>query len=427
MKYSEIIEYIYAIPMFQNIGSAAYNPSLDKTISLCEYLGNPQSDFKSIHIAGTNGKGSSSSLLASVFIEAGYKVGLYTSPHLIDYRERIVINNEMIPQNDVVEFMDIAFEKIDQLKPSFFEFTTALAFWAFAKNGVDIAIIETGLGGRIDSTNIINPMVSLITNISEDHKNILGDTLEQIAAEKAGIIKPFTDVVIGEKAQFSENVFRDYAKKNNSKIFFAQDKYTVRDAYYKDGFHCLNIENNGVCESYRLSLLGSYQQKNILGVLNVLDIISEREDFIISKENILNGLQRCKITGRWQILSKCPYTVCDVGHNKDGIKEIVKMLKTTTYNRLFMVIGFMADKDVDEILSLLPKQAHYIFTKAPSERAMNEQELEKKAAKYGLLGSCESDVADAYKKAISMADKSDMVFIGGSSYVVAQLLNDMNV
>ncbi len=421
MTYKQILDYIYSIPMFQNVGQAAYNPSLDKTIALCEFLGNPQNKFKTIHIAGTNGKGSSSNMLNSILRDAGYKVGLYTSPHLIDYRERVVINSEMISEDLVVEFMSVAYDKIRELQPSFFEITTILAFWAFAHERVDVAVIETGLGGRIDSTNVINPLLSLITNIGIDHKNILGDTIEQIAKEKAGIIKNNTPVVISEYNPITAEVFRNTAHEKHSDLYFAKDFYTILADDIVCGKRHITIRSQHSQEYvFDLKMLGEYQTKNLLGVIKVAELLSS--EFGLTSQNITNGVNSTEVVGRWQTLQNSPRLICDVGHNYDGVSEVVKMLEQTLHNQLYIVLGFMADKDINEIVNLLPKSAQYICTQANNERAMKCEELSYKLQSLGFQVSCEQEISKAVARALSLCSSDDLVFLGGSCFVVADYL-----
>lgn len=425
MKYKEVLKYILNIPMFQNVGQSAYNPSLEKILHLCDFLGNPQNSFKTIHVAGTNGKGSSSAMLCSILQHHGLKVGLYTSPHLIDYRERITINSEMVSETSIEKFMSIAFGEIDKIKPSFFEFTTALAFWVFREQKVDIAIIETGLGGRIDSTNIISPLVSLITNISIDHKAILGDTIEAISREKAGIIKPNTPVVISEVLSENRALFEQKAKEQNSEIFFAQQQFNVIESGYKDAKQFIEIERlcNKKIEKYTLAMLGGYQIKNLLGVLSVIDVLNKYYNYKILNSTTTKAIDNCSVTGRWQVLSQTPYTVCDVGHNYNGISEVVKMINHCQYDTLYIVLGFMQDKEVNDILPLLPKNAKYIATQASNSRSMDSNQLHLLLKDNGFDANNIPKVYEAVKFATSLASKNDMIFIGGSSFIVADYLS----
>ncbi len=416
--------------MFHRIGQTAYKNSLDNTLKLDEIFGHPHRRFKTIHVAGTNGKGSVSHMLAAIFQKAGYKTGLYTSPHLKDFRERIKINGEMISEVEVVQWIEdypVA-NNLWNMEPSFFEITVAMAFDFFAKKEVDIAIIEVGLGGRLDSTNIITPEVSVITNISFDHVNLLGDTLEKIAAEKAGIIKKNIPVVIGTTQNETKRIFQDIAKINQSSIFFADQEYSASYSMQgMDGSQIMNIEKRGKVEfgELMLDLLGTYQLKNVPVVLKAMDIMIDK-GWKISRENIYDGLRdAAKITGlmgRWQIIGHNPLIICDTGHNEDGIKMVVGQIKNTAYKTLHFVFGVVTDKNPDAVLSLLPTDATYYFTKADIPRAMNEQELELKAKEFGLSGNCYPSVPEAFNTARLNAGKNDLIFVGGSTFVVAEIL-----
>jgi dihydrofolate synthase/folylpolyglutamate synthase len=416
--------------MFHRIGQAAYKNSLENTLKLDEIFGHPHRKFKTIHVAGTNGKGSVSHMLASVFQAAGYKTGLYTSPHLKDFRERIKINGIMISEDDVVQWVEkypVANE-LWNMEPSFFELTVALAFDYFAKQRVDIAIIEVGLGGRLDSTNIISPEVSVITNISFDHVNLLGDTLEKIAAEKAGIIKKDIPVVIGKTQKETQQVFVETAKTRQTLIYFADLEYiTSYSMMGLDGRQILNIERNGevAYPEIKLDLLGYYQAQNVPVVIKVLDIMIKK-GWNISRENIYNGLANAAkstgLMGRWQIIGHNPLIVCDTGHNEDGIKMVVNQIKNTPYKTLHFVFGVVADKNQDAILQLLPKDAVWYFTRADIPRALNEKELAKKASEFGLKGNSYHSVTEAFNAAKINAGKNDLIFVGGSTFVVAEIL-----
>lgn len=425
MEYQQVLQSILDIPMFQNIGQVAYNPSLDNIIRLCEFLGNPQNSFKSIHVAGTNGKGSSSSLLCSILQEKGLKVGLYTSPHMVDYRERITINSNMIDKSLICEFMDICYSEIQEIKPSFFEFTTALAFWAFKKNNVDIAIIETGLGGLIDSTNIINPIISLITNIGIDHKMILGDNITDIAYQKAGIIKHKIPVVISEVLAETKAVFLKKAMQEQSEITFAQELFVMGCKEYKNNSLFVEVTDiqSQKQKQYELFMLGEYQSKNLLGVLAVIDVLNNTYGYNISDFMVKSGVKKCNIIGRWQTLSTNPYIVCDVGHNYDGISEVVKMITNSKFDNIYMIIGFMQDKDISKILTILPKTAKYIATQASNARSMKSDELLSLMTKKGLNTKITYSVEEAVSYAKAMTNKNDMIFIGGSTFIVADYLS----
>lgn len=429
MKYQDVLNYILNIPMFQNVGQSAYNPSLDKITDLCSFLGNPQNSFRSIHVAGTNGKGSSANMLCSILQESGFKTGLYTSPHLVDYRERITVCSQMISEKMVCDFMDVAYDEIERLKPSFFEFTTALAFWAFRETNVDIAVIETGLGGRIDSTNIIKPIVSLITNIGIDHKAILGSTIEEITVEKVGIIKPKTPVVICEVLEQNRDIFFQKAKDNNAEIYFAQDNLCVVNIDYDNNLQCIEVQNSktGRVEQYELAMLGEYQSKNLLGVLTVVDVLNNQLfGYDICIETIKRAIRKCEVVGRWQVISQNPYKVCDVGHNFDGISQVVNMITKRKYRKLYMILGFMQDKEFDDIINILPKEAYYIAVEAPSLRSLKCADLCSKLQANGFNVSYTQNVKDAVSSIDKIAEKNDMIFIGGSSFVVADYMTRVN-
>lgn len=404
MTYDETIEYLFnSTPLFQNVGKAAYKEGLANTLTLDEYFGHPHTQFKTIHVGGTNGKGSTSHSLASVLQSAGYKVGLFTSPHLKDFRERIRINGEMISEEYVVDFVEQHRSFFEPLYPSFFELTTAMAFKYFADEKVDVAVIEVGLGGRLDCTNIITPVLSIITNISFDHVNLLGNTLEKIASEKAGIIKHGVPVVIGETTSKTRTVFETKAKEVGTQIVFAEEKEIPEIPF---------------------ELGGDYQQKNLRTIMTALSIL--RNAFNISEQNISYGLSNvCEQTGlmgRWQTLKECPKTVCDVGHNVGGFEYIVKQLTRQQYKTLRIVIGMVNDKDINGVLALLPKDAKYYFTKAKVTRALQPEELQEKAKEYGLNGNCYPSVTEAYEAAVKEASTDDFIFIGGSCFVVAEVV-----
>lgn len=390
--------------MYQRIGAAAYKVDLSNTQKLIEYLAEPQKSFKSIHVAGTNGKGSTSHMLASVLQEAGYKVGLYTSPHLKDFRERIRLNGKMIPEQSVVDF--VANHKLffDENQLSFFEMTVGLAFDFFKNEKVDIAIIEVGLGGRLDSTNVILPEVSVITNIGLDHTRFLGETLAEIASEKAGIIKPTIPVVIGETLPETKNVFLNKAKKEKSPIIFVEEE-NVPD---------LNSD-----------LLGNYQIKNSKTAYTVLKILRQQHWKISNKnieDGLLNVVKNTNLQGRWQVLKNNPKVICDTAHNKEGLSLVLKQLNKEVFSKLHMVIGVVDDKDLDSVLPLFPKNAIYYFCKPNVIRGLNESDLKQKAESYTLIGDSYKSVNEAYNKAKSEASADDLIYIGGSTFVVAEVL-----
>ena len=428
MNYSETLNWMFnKLPMYQRIGASAYKADLNTTINIINYLDNPQDSFKSIHIAGTNGKGSTSHSLASVFQEAGYKTGLYTSPHLRDFRERIRINGEMIPENEVVDFIGKHKDKLEELELSFFEMTVAMAFDYFRKEKVDIAIIEVGMGGRLDSTNVIKPELCVITNISLDHVKFLGENEEQIAAEKAGIIKPEIPVVIGETQEGSKDVFIKTAKEKNSPIFFADKIMDCRkDNTYSLDYQQFDIYKNN--ESYlkelKYPLLGNYQKKNLATVICALDIL--KDSFKIEEKHIIDGLanviKNTSLMGRWQVINKNPLAIADTGHNVAGINEVNRQLAETKYNKLHFVLSVVNDKDIDGILQLLPKEAEYYFCKADIPRGLSADILFEKATNSGLKGKVYESVRNAYSSALANAQEGDLVFVGGSNFTVAEVV-----
>ncbi len=435
-KYQDAIEYLYSqLPMFSRVGAAAYKPGLERTIALDNTFGNPHKKFKSIHIAGTNGKGSTSHLLASILMANGYKTALYTSPHLVDFRERIKINGEMIPEEKVVEFVERwkNISKTADIHPSFFELTMIMAFDWFAQENVDFAVIETGMGGRLDSTNIITPILTAITNISPDHMQFLGDTLEKIAIEKAGIIKPGIPIVIGEAKDGIRDVFQNRSRDVNAPIIeaFATPEIKSIKRNKNWGWDCTTIGNN----SFTLPLGGDYQKKNINTVLHIVKAL-RGAGVKLSNKNIAEGIQNVVnytgLMGRWMKVADNPLTICDTGHNEDGIRYISTQLETIIAEKradglkptLRMVIGFVADKDVEHILSLLPKEAKYYITQASIPRAMNSEELSKRAKSAGLnVVEVIGEVKEAVAKATADATADDLLFIGGSTFVVADFLS----
>ena len=427
MTYQEAIQYLYeSLPMFQRIGQAAFKKDLTNTLAFCEHLGNPQNTFPSVHIAGTNGKGSSAHCIAAVLQAAGYKTGLYTSPHLKEFTERIRINGEEIGQRAIINFVESQRAFLEKLKPSFFETTVAMAFDFFRQEGVDIAVIEVGMGGRLDSTNVIRPLVSLITHIGFDHMQFLGDTLDKIAGEKAGIIKEGIPVVIGERQPETEKVFIDTAHHQNAPIYFAQDRYRAQIHEVVDGKYTVDIFRDDILlyEKLPLSLGSHYQLKNLAGILYTLNLLGEK-GYRIEDTSVELGLAKAVeltgIKGRWQILRKEPLTICDTGHNQGAIREIVTQLQHLTFDKLFMVLGFSEDKDLSTILPLLPKDARYLFCQAAIPRAMSVQILHKQAQDYGLEGDVFNNVSDAYEKAKAEAKPNDCIFVGGSFFTVAEI------
>jgi dihydrofolate synthase/folylpolyglutamate synthase len=414
--------------MFTRIGAAAYKKDLTNTLTLCEVLGNPHQQFKSIHIAGTNGKGSTSHMLAAILQQAGYKTGLYTSPHLIDFRERIRINGEMIPKDNVVKFVQQYQQDFERIQPSFFEWTVALCFDYFATQKVDIAIIETGLGGRLDSTNVISPLLAVITNIGWDHMDMLGDTLPKIAFEKAGIIKQNTPVVIGSYQQETFPVFVDKAQACSAPLIKAFDTYQVQSFVQKqDGGAICEVlhTNQSQKHTYNLQLGGIYQQYNLPGVLASIDQLREM-GFTISQHDVASGLANTvKLTsllGRWQVIQYHPLIVCDTAHNINGIELVLQQIKLQQYEHLHVVLGMVKDKDLSNILSIMPKDATYYFCNADLPRALPAKDLQQLASAHQLEGNAYESVSDAYTAATQQAKPNDMVYVGGSTFIVAEAL-----
>lgn len=431
MTYKQTLDYLFSkLPMYQRVGSAAYKANLDNTIAICQALGNPEKKLKFVHVAGTNGKGSSSHMLAAILQQAGYKTGLYTSPHLIDFRERIKINGKMISQAEVVQFVKTHQTIFEKIQPSFFEWTVGLAFHYFAKKDVDVVVLEVGLGGRLDSTNVINPIACLITNIGFDHMNLLGDNLPKIASEKAGIIKHKTPVTISQSQLDVISVFNNKAKELKAPIEFADKNYKIISHTYKDELLSLEIlyKKTNTNHELQLDLTGSYQLKNILGVLNTVEFLKQ-QGFIIEQEHIQSALRHViKLTGfngRWQLLSTNPITVADTGHNEDGIKEVIENLKRYTYKTLHIVLGVVNDKDLSKIFNLLPKEAKYYFCKANIPRALDEKELQIQAQSFGFNGKAFKTVSEAYFNAKTKAKSSDLIFIGGSTFTVADIISHL--
>ncbi|MFL5765371.1 MAG: bifunctional folylpolyglutamate synthase/dihydrofolate synthase [Bacteroidia bacterium] len=427
MTYKETLDYLYSqLPMFQRIGSAAYKDNLDNTISICKLLGNPENKFRSVHVAGTNGKGSTSHMLASVLQSSGMKVGLYTSPHLKDFRERIRINGRMIPEDTVMHFVKQYKDAFEKIKPSFFEMTVGLAFDHFANEKVDIAVIEVGLGGRLDSTNVITPLVSVITNISFDHVALLGDTIEKIAFEKAGIIKSGIPVVIGETQDGAKDVFLKTASERNAPILFADRTFEAVPVQTNMPGHSYEIRNSGErTMTLNCGLLGNYQRKNIPTVLSAIDEL-RKQGLEISDGDIGNGIANVVrdtgLLGRWQVLSFRPLVIADTAHNEAGIKEVLDQIGSTHHKNLHFVLGMVSDKDISKILAMLPRNATYYFCKAGIPRALDASELCRLALEAGLNGTVYSSVGSALNAAKKAAGEGDLVFVGGSTFTVAEVV-----
>ena len=406
MNYQETTNWMFnQLPMYQIQGASAYKKDLTNTRLLADYLGNPQLNIKCIHVAGTNGKGSTSHMLASILQESGYKVGLYTSPHLKDFRERIKINGNEISEEFVCEFITNNQSFFEANDMSFFEMSVGLAFTYFAKEEIDIAIIEVGLGGRLDATNIITPLVSVITNIGMDHTQFLGNTLESIAIEKAGIIKPLIPVVIGEYSVETKSVFLAKAKENASEIYFASDT---------------------ISQTFNSDLLGDYQTQNKKTVVKTIQILNEKTEFKINQSEIeaglLNVVKNTGLQGRWQQLDDFPKTICDTAHNKEGLKIVLNQIQKENFDQLHVVLGVVNDKDLDEILPLFPKKGIYYFCKPNISRGLDTSILAEKGKVFGLIGELYDSVSEAYTQAKQKAKKTDFIFVGGSTFVVAEIL-----
>lgn len=406
MTYPETLDWMFnQLPMYQKQGASAYKEDLTNTILLANHIHNPEKEVKTIHVAGTNGKGSTSHFLASILQEAGYKTGLYTSPHLKDFRERIKIDGEDISEDFVVRFIAQNKSFFEENQLSFFEMTVGLAFDYFRQEKVDIAIIEVGLGGRLDSTNIISPLLSVITNIGMDHVQFLGNTIEKIAFEKAGIIKPKTPVVIGEYTSETKPVFEKKANETQSDIFFASDL----------------IE-----ETYPSVLLGDYQKQNKKTVLQAIRVLQSQNQFQISKENIKNGfwnvVKNTGLQGRWQQLKETPKVICDTAHNKHGLEIVMNQVSNQKFDKLHLVLGVVNDKDLEDILPLFPKNATYYFCRPNIPRGLDALALQEKASTFGLKGKVYNSVTEAYKSALENASEADFIYVGGSTFVVAEIL-----
>lgn len=427
MNYQEVLDFLFSqLPMYQRDGKIAYKDNLDNTKALDEYLGEPHKKFKTVHVAGTNGKGSVSHMIASVLQEAGLKTGLYTSPHLIDFRERIKINGEMISESEVIGFVEMHKAFIENLKPSFFELTVAMAFEYFAQQKVDVAVIEVGMGGRLDSTNIITPIISIITNIGYDHTQFLGETLDKIAYEKAGIIKRGIPIVIGEQHYLTTPVFEEIANECESPICFAEKRFTLLKSNIQSGLQQVNVKNeqSGTTIEAELDLLGIYQKKNIVTVMAAMQLLIPF--FGIPKSALVSGLSKVVkntgLQGRWQVMGEQPRVICDTGHNFEGIYLVLEQLKKEKFEKLHIVFGVVNDKDPEKVLEILPKNAEYYFTRASIPRALDERELHKKAIQKGLLGVNYPSVKHAFQAATEKANTTDLIFVGGSTFIVADFL-----
>lgn len=428
MNYQETLDYLFSqLPMFQRIGPAAFKKDLTRTIALCDYLGNPEKQFRSIHIAGTNGKGSVSNMLAAICSAGGLKTGLYTSPHYKDFRERIRINGEPIPKKEVVEFVQKLFPLCQELQPSFFELTVAMAFDYFARQKVDVAIIETGLGGRLDSTNVITPLFSIITNIDFDHQQLLGNSLVEIATEKAGIIKPGVPVVISQKQPECEEVFIKKALTEKSPLFFADQQFAVKPLRQTATHTFFEVRKEGelLFKSLALNHLGPFQQLNLPPVLSAF--YKFKDNLGLREVDLIQGLFQLKsltgFQGRWELINLHPRIMVDSAHNAAGIRQIVPTLQKLAYKKLFIVLGVVQDKDLAEVLPLLPENATYFFAKANIPRGLDAHVLQQKARQFGLRGKAYSSIRKGLAAARKMAHPNDdLIFVGGSIFTVAEVL-----
>ena len=430
MNYREAIDFLFSnLPMYQRVGKAAYKSNLNNTQALDRYFGHPHKNFCSIHIAGTNGKGSVSHMLASVLQASGFRTGLYTSPHLKDFRERIRVDGEMIPEENVTAFVRDHKDILDQIHPSFFEMTVAMAFEHFSREGVEMAVIETGMGGRLDSTNIISPVITVITNIGRDHCQFLGDTLEKIAGEKAGIMKPGVPLVIGESQQETAAVFRERSEALGCSLYYAdkdfQVDYSTMDMASRQIMQVYR-EGEAWLENLEVDLLGMYQRKNVITSLAVIELLKRSGQWTLEEKDVKAGFARITsrtgFRGRWEIMDYNPLIVCDTAHNPEGIREVVEQIRQTPWKNLHIVMGFVDDKEPEEVLQQFPREASYYFTEASMPRAMDKEKLAMEALKLGIHGQvCISPVSalvDARKK----AGPDDMIFVGGSTFIVAEIL-----
>lgn len=426
MNYSQTVDYLYhKLPMFSRSGARALKKDLSRTWALCNYLGHPEKRLKTIHVAGTNGKGSVCNMLAAIFQEHGFKTGLFTSPHIRDYRERIRINGQLISEDFVVQFVQRTMELNDTIKPSFFELTFGMAMEYFAAEKVDIAVIETGLGGRLDSTNVVIPELSVITNIGYDHMDILGDTLEKIAGEKAGIFKDNIPVVIGETHPETRQVFIDNAARHHSTICFADQHFSLKGNFVEDGHLFVRVHEKETIytETYELDLIGNYQRQNLITVLQAIALLKDK--FSLKFGKVVKALSAVReltgFEGRWQIIHRHPYIVVDVGHNVDGVKQIVQHLSHLHYKTLHIITGMVKDKDVIGVLKLWPENARYYFTNAHMSRAMPAGLLRQKAMEAGRTGGVYDNVNDAVQAACKLAEQEDLILVAGSFFIIGEL------
>ena len=433
MNYTETLDYLFSsMPSFQQVGGDAYKPGLERIAEFCRLIGNPQRNYFVIHVAGTNGKGSVSNMLAAVLQQAGYQTGLFTSPHLTDFRERIRVNGEMISKQKVVNFVDRYKVDMERLQLSFFEMTTAMAFDYFAQSDVEVAVIETGLGGRLDATNIVQPLISVITNIGLEHTEYLGDSLPKIAREKGGIIKKCTPVVVGERNSNYNLVLEEIASDMRSELIYASEAFTIGECGFEGDKQVVTLDRirDGYPYQLRLDLLGEYQRQNLATVATVLDTLHETTPLSISRRAFVEGVrgvsQLTSFRGRWQVVSTEPLVVCDTAHNEHGIAEVAKQLKArTNEGRLYCVMGFCGDKDFSKMLAQMPSDAHYLFTQASIRRAASVEDIASVATSLHLDFEVVSTVAEALTVAQSQLSKGDMLFIGGSTFVVAEALEQL--
>ena len=429
MNYTQTLEFLFtSMPSFQRVGGDAYKPGLERIAAFCQHLGNPQRNFYTVHVAGTNGKGSVSHILASILQQAGYRTGLFTSPHLADFRERIRVDGEMIPKQKVVNFVDKNRQKMEELDLSFFEMTAAMAFDYFDQSDVEVAIIETGLGGRLDATNIITPILSVITNIGLEHTEFLGDSIAKIAAEKAGIIKKSIPVVVGESSEQYNGVIEARAEELGSKVIYAEEEFLLLGVEHFDNYNqhfSVERKRDGRVYELDIDLLGDYQRHNIITACAAADYLAEKTPLTISRrafrEGIASAAANTGLMGRWQLLAREPYTVCDTGHNCHGMRYVAQQLEALECDRLFCVMGFAKDKALEDIMALLPKRAHYIFTRASIDRARAVEDIAAVADKLGLDYECVDTVPAAVERAKALALPADAIFIGGSNFVVAEI------
>lgn len=429
MNYAQTLEYLYSsLRSFQDAGSDAYKPGLERIEEFMTYLGRPHRHYATIHVAGTNGKGSTSHLIASVLQSAGFRTGLFTSPHLHDFRERIRVEGEQISEREVVEFVATHRSAMERIGLSFFEMTAAMAFDHFSREGVEVAVIETGLGGRLDATNIITPLVSVITNIGLDHTDLLGSTLTEIATEKAGIIKPEVPVVIGESDPATDEVFARVAGENRAELYKAERLFTLLSGECNEcgSRFAVRREADGREFSLDIDLGGEYQRRNIITALGALEVMHRRTPISISTRALIEGCRSAAATtglqGRWQKLGERPLVMCDTGHNAHGLRYVTEQLERLTCNKLYFVLGVVREKDLVAVLPLLPRKAHYIFTQAAISRALDAEELAREAMAVGLQGEVVRGVREALAHAKALATDEDAIFVGGSTFTVAEVL-----